>query len=240
MIQHTRINLLSGPRNISTAMMYAFAQRTDTIVIDEPFYAHFLKTTGALHPGRDEVLATQEADGKKVITDVINYNYPQPVVFFKQMTHHLIDLDISFLLQCKNIILLRDPKKVLHSYTKVVDNPRLESVGIKQSFELYEYLDAKKAHVMLVDTDTFLLHPEKGLKQMCASCGIPFYTSMLHWQAGARKEDGIWAKYWYANVHRSQGFEQPEQSEITLPEHVHSIYLQAKPFYDTLMNLIRD
>ena len=29
----------SGPRNLSTAMMYAFAQRDDCAVRDEPFYA---------------------------------------------------------------------------------------------------------------------------------------------------------------------------------------------------------
>ena len=32
----------SGPRNISTAMMRAWENRPDTVVVDEPFYAHYL------------------------------------------------------------------------------------------------------------------------------------------------------------------------------------------------------
>ena len=35
------INLISGPRNISTALMYSFAQRSDCQVWDEPFYANY-------------------------------------------------------------------------------------------------------------------------------------------------------------------------------------------------------
>ena len=42
-----RICLWSGPRNISTALMYSFAQRSDTIVYDEPFYAYYLKNSNA-------------------------------------------------------------------------------------------------------------------------------------------------------------------------------------------------
>ena len=40
------ISLWSGPRNVSTALMYSFAQRSDTQVIDEPLYAHYLQHTG--------------------------------------------------------------------------------------------------------------------------------------------------------------------------------------------------
>ena len=42
-----RICLWSGPRNISTALMYSFAQRDDTAVYDEPLYAHYLSKTSA-------------------------------------------------------------------------------------------------------------------------------------------------------------------------------------------------
>jgi len=48
----------SGPRNISTAMMRAFENRQDTVVTDEPFYAHYLHKTGLDHPGKDDVLAS--------------------------------------------------------------------------------------------------------------------------------------------------------------------------------------
>ena len=52
-----RIAAWSGPRNISTAMMRAWENRPDCIVVDEPLYAHYLQATQLDHPARDEVIA---------------------------------------------------------------------------------------------------------------------------------------------------------------------------------------
>eukprot|EP00960_Hanusia_phi_P077916 768755-Hanusia_phi.AAC.5 len=56
-----RINLWSSPRCASTSLMYSFAQRSDTKVVDEPLYAHYLKNIRptAYRPYREEVLAAQ-------------------------------------------------------------------------------------------------------------------------------------------------------------------------------------
>ena len=54
----------SGPRNVSTALMYAFAQRSDTRVIDEPLYGHYLRVSDAAHPGANEVMAAMECNGE--------------------------------------------------------------------------------------------------------------------------------------------------------------------------------
>ena len=51
------ISLWSGPRSMSTALMYSLAQREDMRVLDEPLYAHFLKHTGAERPCREATLA---------------------------------------------------------------------------------------------------------------------------------------------------------------------------------------
>ena len=51
------IHGISGPRNISTALMYSFAQRPGCTVIDEPFYGPCLQRTGLEHPGREKILA---------------------------------------------------------------------------------------------------------------------------------------------------------------------------------------
>ena len=37
-----RVAMWSGPRNISTAMMRAWENRPDSVVVDEPLYAHYL------------------------------------------------------------------------------------------------------------------------------------------------------------------------------------------------------
>src|SRR5690606_24023764 len=88
-----RISVWSGPRNVSTALMYSFRQRSDTAVVDEPLYAHYLAATGVEHPGRDEVLAAQDTDGERVVRDVILGPSTRPVLFLKNMAHHLVDLE---------------------------------------------------------------------------------------------------------------------------------------------------
>ena len=102
-----RICLWSGPRNISTALMYAFAQRDDTMVFDEPLYAYYLKNhpeAHSYHPGAEAILNTMETNGDKVVEGMLSTN-EKPVVFFKHMTHHLLDLDREFMKHTVNVIL---------------------------------------------------------------------------------------------------------------------------------------
>jgi len=46
-----RLAMWSGPRNVSTALMRSWGNRDDTVVVDEPLYAHYLAVTGRPHPG---------------------------------------------------------------------------------------------------------------------------------------------------------------------------------------------
>ena len=109
--------------------MYAFAQRSDTQVIDEPLYAHYLHTkygvraAESTHPATAEVIASMSTDAVKVIRDVILGPCDEPVLFMKQMAHHLIEMNLSFLEQTVNIFLIRDPKEMLPSLAKVIGTP---------------------------------------------------------------------------------------------------------------------
>ena len=58
----TTIAMWSGPRNISTAMMYSFGNRPDCVAWDEPFYAFSLVHHGNDHPMRDEIIAANDSD----------------------------------------------------------------------------------------------------------------------------------------------------------------------------------
>ena len=228
------IQLWSGPRNISTAFMYSFAQRNDTQVLDEPLYAHYLMKTGIQHPGRDEVLQSQEHDGNKVMEKIISGSWEKPILFCKQMTHHLVDIDLSFLKNSFNLLLIRNPKQVLISYAKVISQPQLSDIGIKQSFDLYHYLEENSFHCLVIDSNELLKNPEKILTSICNETGIEFQPAMLKWKPGARPEDGVWAKHWYENVHRSTGFEPFKEKETEIPEYLEKIYLESKPYYDFL------
>ncbi len=232
-----RICLWSGPRNISTALMYSFAQRKDCTVVDEPLYAHYLTHTDAhkYHPGAEEVIADQENDGRKVIDEIVFGKYETPVVLFKHMTHHLVDLDLSFLKDTINIILTREPKEMLTSYIKQVEQPVLEDTGYPQHVELMEYLQGIGQQPLIVDSKDVLMDPTSKLTEICDYIGIPFDDSMLEWQAGARPEDGIWSKHWYHNVHRSTGFQPYRPKKEEVPEELQELLKECEYYYAKLL-----
>ncbi len=233
----TRINLWSCPRNVSTAFMYSFAQRADTTVLDEPLYAHFLDKTGTIHPGREETLAIMDNDGQRVIKNVLQANYPTPVVFFKQMTHHLVDIEWDFMLEMKNILFIRDPQYILNSYTKVISHPEMKDIGVRQQETLLNYLENKGAHIVVLDSKQLLLDPAGVLEQLCQSLDIPYDDNMLHWEKGARKEDGNWAKYWYGNVHNSTGFAAYQEKEVQLASHLTALATECQGYYKKISPL---
>ena len=229
-----KICLWSSPRNISTAMMYSFASRPDTIVFDEPLYAHYLVKTGITHPGNDEILASQENDGERVVNDIILKDYDKPVSFFKQMTHHLFELNEDFLSEVSNIIFIRDPRQIISSYAKVRPDVTMQDIGIEKQWQLFNSLVEKKIIPVVLDSNEILKNPEGVLQQLCVALAIPFYKTMLHWKAGPKKEDGVWAKYWYENVHKSTGFEMQKTSNRALPKYLEPLYFESKKYFDLL------
>lgn len=214
--------------------MYSFAQRKDTKVIDEPLYAHYLHKTNADHPGKNEVISSMEYDGERVVREIILCEYYKEIIFIKQMTHHLIELDESFLEQVTNVFLIRNPKQLISSLAQVIPVVTMRDTGIARQFELFSNLREKGLTPVVIDSGEILKNPEKALTMLCESLGIQFDKKMLYWKAGARNEDGIWSKYWYKNVHKSTGFEKQETSSRELPENLIKLYDECLPYYEKL------
>ena len=233
-----RICLWSGPRNISTALMYSFAQRSDTKVYDEPLYAHYLKNSNAkeYHPGAKEIIAGMENNGNKVIEMMMD-KHEKPIVFFKNMTHHLLDLDCSFMKDVTNIILTRDPVEMLPSFAKVIKHPTLEDVGYKLHIKLVDQLHKMNVTPIVIDSKKILLNPKKTLSHLCNELNIPFDVNMLNWKSGARPEDGLWAKYWYTNIHKSIGFKKYHTKTEPFPDQLKPLLESCIPYYNQLIKL---
>ncbi|WP_299333883.1 sulfotransferase family protein [uncultured Psychroserpens sp.] len=233
-----RISVWSGPRNISTALMYSFAQRQDTRVFDEPLYAYYLNNSSAktYHPGAEEILRTMENDGSAVVEMMLNYS-EKPVLFFKNMTHHILDLDRSFMKQLTNVILTRDPKEMLPSFDKVIKNPTIDDVGYKLHIDLLNEFEKQDIDYVVLDAKNVLLNPEGVLKQLCEHVGISFDKHMLNWTPAKRPEDGVWAKYWYTNVHKSSGFSTYTPKTDPFPQHLIPLLNECQPYYNQLQKL---
>jgi hypothetical protein len=225
-----RINLWSGPRNVSTALMYSFAQRDDARVVDEPLYAHFLRLSGRPDPGREQVLAAQDPDGERVVRELILGPCDRPVLFMKQMAHHLVDLDLGFLQQTANVLLVRDPAEMLPSLAINVPEPTLRDTSLARQTELLAHLVEP-----VLDARRLLGDPRGVLGRLCERLELPFDEAMLSWPAGPRPEDGVWAPHWYANLHRSTGFAPYRAKTEPFPERLRDVLEESRPHYEVLL-----
>ncbi|MDG1902520.1 MAG: hypothetical protein P8I80_09830 [Bacteroidales bacterium] len=231
-----RICLWSGPRNISTALMYSFAQREDTQVFDEPLYAYYLNNSKAskYHPDSEKIMSSMETNGNKVI-DMMMGSHTKQVVFFKNMTHHLLNLDRSFLTNTVNIILTRNPFEMLPSFAKVIKNPSMSDVGYALQIDLLNYLHERGLNPLVVDSTKVLLNPKKELMYLCKRINIPYNDNMLIWKAQPLKEDGIWAKHWYTNIHKSEGFIKYKPKTEPFPKELNGLLEYCIPLYEELI-----
>lgn len=232
-----RLAVWSGPRNISTALMRSWENRPDCVVVDEPLYAHYLAVTGIDHPGRDEVVAAGDTDWRAVVAGLTG---PLPdgvrVQYQKHMAHHLVDEvdDRSWVLSLSNVFLIRDPAEVVASYTRSRERVSPDDIGLLQQVRLHAEVAAAVGDPLVIDAADFLDRPEAFLRELCRRHDLPFTDRMLHWPAGPRDTDGVWARYWYAAVERSTGFEWRDRGPVQLHGAAAEVARACRPAYEHL------
>lgn len=226
-----KIAMWSGPRNLSTAMMYSFGAREDFAVSDEPFYAAYLLATGIEHPMQDEILDSQPQN-PQVVADHCAGPTPgdKPHWYQKHMCQHMIDgFPLEWATGCKNVFLIRHPARVIASYAVKREEPTMHDLGFSQQAALFDQFGGT-----VIDSGDIRANPEDMLKKLCAAIGLPFDSAMLNWPAGGHTCDGVWAKHWYGAVWKSTGF---AGAELTLPKlsgAMAELCEQALPFYEKL------
>ncbi len=208
-----KIAMWSGPRNLSTALMYAFASRPDCVVWDEPFYAAYLAATGIDHPMRDAVIAAGIADPGLVAARCTGpVPGGRPLWYQKHMTMHMIPgFDRGFLGSLTNAFLIRHPARVVDSYVRKREAPTLADLGFLQQASLFDQVaDLTGAAPPVVSAEAIRQDPRGTLDRLCQALRIPFTDAMLGWPPGPKAHDGVWAPHWYNAVHLSTGFGDPE------------------------------
>ncbi|MEO0895817.1 MAG: sulfotransferase family protein [Bacteroidota bacterium] len=229
------INMWAGPRNISTTLMYSFAQRLDTKVVDEPLYAHYLHHTGLDHPGREETLNAYSNDGQAIMEGFLQREEEKPLLFLKNMGQHYVELNSDgFMAGMDHIFLIRRPDQVVASFSKVIRHPQLADIAIAKQCMLFDMVKKLGKKTLVLDGNEVLKNPKKVLDEMCQRLGIPFQGNMLQWEAGVRPEDGTWAPYWYHNVHQSTGFKPWAPKKVMVHEDLRPLVEEAMPFYERM------
>jgi hypothetical protein len=226
-----KIAMWSGPRNLSTAMMYSFGARADCDVSDEPFYAAYLNATGIVHPMNDEILANQPNDPAIVATQCAGPTPNGKTHWYqKHMCQHMIhDFPLNWAVDFKNVFLIRHPARVIASYVAKREQPTLTDIGFPQQAALFDRFGGT-----VINSADIRDNPREMLTKLCDALDLPFDDAMLNWPTGGHSSDGIWAKHWYASVWQSNGFAGAEGSLPTLTGEMADLCAQAMPFYEKL------
>lgn len=228
------LHLISGPRNVSTALMYSFAQRSDTRVMDEPFYAVYLRKTGVQHPGAEAVMGALPAYERVVRAQLLN-DEKRPVLFIKDMAHHVEVLENPMIDGAFNIFLIRDPRQILASYAEVISKPVMRDIGIAYQYALFNRLRDEGREPVVIDAGFLLQDPASVLTKVCNHCGLDYDQRMAHWPPGPKPYDGVWAPYWYNNVHNTTGFAKPATHTRPVPTHLGALLAEAQSIYEKLL-----
>jgi len=226
-----KIAMWSGPRNLSTAMMYAFGNRPDFAIWDEPFYAPYLAQTGADHPMAAEIIAAHEADPTIVSQRILDTNKAEtPHFYMKHMPHHMTcGVPMDWAKTCVNIHLIRHPARVIASYGAKRSDITDDDIGFRQQATLFDQIGG-----LVIDSADIRQDPENMLKKLCSAISLPFDPAMLSWPAGPRADDGIWAAHWYNAVHKSTGFAGAEGPLPNLTGRDRNLLENALPYYEKL------
>ncbi len=238
----TRIAMWSGPRNISTAMMRAWENRQDTMVVDEPLYGPYLHKTGKKHAAYEEIMQVQGTDWRPIVNELTvktpPTNNPMNTIFYqKHMSHHLTDdIELDFVDQLRNGFLIRHPNDVLSSYLRKHHRATPEDLGYPQQVKLFNRIKERTGTTPpILESKDILMNPTLMLKKLCKTLNVPFNQAMLTWPKGYRDSDGIWAEHWYNRVIESTGFAAYQPKENKLSQQEQKVAHSCLPYFETLL-----
>lgn len=233
------ISLWSGPRNVSTALMYSFAQRPDLKVVDEPFFGVFLnRYPQVFRPSRNEVMQEMPLKEEEVLNALSSLSKNHSQLFLKNMVNHWPLVNWEEKKQWHHVFLFRDPHPVIESFSKQVNQPQLFDLGYAEQLNAIMELEQAGIPFYLIQSEAVLQNPEKELKNLCSFLNIPFEKSMLQWPAEARQEDGPWAKYWYQSVHQSTGFAPYKPKTSQLQTDFEKLAQEAHFYYQKILSYL--
>jgi hypothetical protein len=231
----TVVNMWCGPRTVSTALMYAWRERGDTAVFDEPFYGLYLQGHDPGHPGREEIVRAMPRRYEDVLAEIRRPGL-RPVRFVKNIGHHLDALPGAVLDEFTNALLIRDPARVIASLDATLhrDIP-MAITGLPQQARILSHELAAGREPIVIDAHALLGDPPGALAALCRSVGLDPDPAMLGWPPGPKPEDGVWARHWYASAHRSTGFGPPPHDPVALDASQRALAERCRPVYEELL-----
>ena len=140
----------------------------------------------------------------------------------------LPEIEREWLDRVMNVFLIREPREVVASFTKVAGVPTLEQTGLPQQWDLFTWLRARTGRVPpVIDARDVLQDPPRMLQRLCEAVDVPFDPAMLSWPPGPRDTDGVWAKHWYGALVTSTSFQPYQPKHEPIPPELEAIVMRC-------------
>ncbi|UJR36903.1 hypothetical protein I4U23_029616 [Adineta vaga] len=235
------IYLLSAPGDFASALMYAFNQRSDTLVMDEPFYGIWLKNNGKKQAFYDEVMLRMECDDANKIHDEIeNSEKIKGNIFVKNTMNTVPHMNEHRLLKYHPILLIHDPAETIVSHGIIEPALTTRDLFLEDQVRMYDWLKEKiKEDPIVINSNELKIDGAAILQKVCKILNLSYTDEMLSWPSGPKSIDGFWTQFSNNKVHASTGFQSLSSIQITredLPKNMITIYNAVLPHYEKLLS----
>ena len=238
MTSAVRIAMWSGPRNISTALLRSWGNRPDTVVVDEPLYAHYLATTGRRPPRARRGARGPRADWRRVVADLRG---PLPAGKHDQLSEAhgaspAADDRPRVAATLTHAFLIRDPREMLTSLAQVLAAPSAGGHRPAAAGGAVRCADRRRAPPPVVDARDVL---ERARNRCCGTVRAPRRAVRLRAHAGvARRATADRRRVGALVVRRGRrldGLRRPYRPPPDrVPPHLQPLVEQCLPYYEHL------
>jgi hypothetical protein len=228
--QDKPIALWSVPRSISTAFERVFVERDDFEVFHEPFGESYYYSEERLSDRYSDEEPRPEDNYENVLARILEPREKR--VFVKDMAYYVKPLmGPEFVSRFRNTFIIRDPKYVIASLSRIWPDFTLEETGFEQLYRLFRYAtDVDPEDVVAVDAMTFSENPVGVLSAYCEHLQIPFRTDSLSWQPREVRRWESW-EGWHEEAQQSTGIKPAERKDPVLPSELQNAYEYCLPYY---------
>jgi hypothetical protein len=216
------------PRSISTAFERVFVERDDFEVFHEPFGESYYYSEERLSERYYDEEPRPEDNYENVLARLLEPREKR--VFVKDMAYQAKPLiGPEFASRFRNTFIVRDPKYVIASLSRMWPDFTLEETGFEQLYRLFRYA-TEAEDVVVVDAMTFSENPIGVLATYCEHLEIPFRIDSLSWQPGEVREWESW-EGWHEEAQQSTGIKPAERKDPELPPELQEAYEHCLPYY---------
>ncbi len=234
-----RIAFWTGPRDAGTALMYAFNQREDTVIADEPYFAYSLAYTGVNSEIREEAIEKMDVNPQRISDLLANCDIKKELFIVRNKASQLIGQEWSVLEAFKNVFVISEPETMVRSLRKDSERPTLIDMCYEVQYQQILFLIEKGIEPMVIKWEDILNKPKEAIKELCVKLKIEFQEDMLEWEKGPHDFESLPSKSWGQNIHNSLGFDTiSDEVEDELSEKEKSLIQRSQAFYDRIIRFI--